>query len=100
MGIAEKQFEGISTNIPGVYSKSEFPPSAGAAGAPGQGDRGRNAATGQGSRRHAPQQRGQRAAPGHAQGPPRRNDGEPPCRGTDHREMGPPGSGAHPRQSL
>lgn len=33
MGIAEKQFEGISTNIPGVYSKSEFPPSAGAAGA-------------------------------------------------------------------
>lgn len=33
MGIAPKSFAGISTNIPDVYTKSEFPPSAGAAGA-------------------------------------------------------------------
>lgn len=33
MGIASQQFEGISTNIPGVYTKSEFPPNSGGAGA-------------------------------------------------------------------
>lgn len=33
MGMAMKSFEGISTNIPGVYSKSIFPPSAGNTGA-------------------------------------------------------------------
>lgn len=32
MGIKSKNFEGISTNIPGIYSKSEFPPSLGASG--------------------------------------------------------------------
>lgn len=32
MGVASKSFEGISTNIPGIYSKSEFPPSLGASG--------------------------------------------------------------------
>lgn len=33
MGVAEQNFEGISTNIPGVYVKSEFPPSLGSVGA-------------------------------------------------------------------
>lgn len=33
MGVAAKQFEGIETRIPDVYTKSEFPPSAGASGA-------------------------------------------------------------------
>lgn len=32
MGVASKNFEGISTNIPGVYTKSEFPPSLGSSG--------------------------------------------------------------------
>jgi hypothetical protein len=32
MGIPNWQFEGISTNIPGVYTKSEYPPSLGAIG--------------------------------------------------------------------
>lgn len=30
MGIAQKQFAGISTNIPGVYTDQQFPPSLGA----------------------------------------------------------------------
>lgn len=33
MGVAAKSFEGISTRIPGVYSKSEFPPTPGGGGA-------------------------------------------------------------------
>lgn len=32
MGIAAQQFEGISTRIPGVYTKSEFPPNLGGGG--------------------------------------------------------------------
>lgn len=33
MGIGSQKFEGISTRVPGVYSKSEFPPGKGAGGA-------------------------------------------------------------------